>query len=136
MTRIATVSDVPGPVPVRLLTIALAELTRQDLNDLLTTGVTLLSQDLVAAAPHRVAVDIQLPDQPSPEDRGRHESLVELARGLVQGYVAESGSTVEPVNVVVSTESQEADRSTTWRFLGHPDGGLARGATFDLRSNR
>src|SRR4051812_22773096 len=103
MTRIATVSDVPGPVPLRLLTIPLADLTEQDLDDLLTTGVALMSHDLVAAATHRVAVDIQVPDAPSPEDRGRHEALVDLARGLVQGYVAESGSTVEPVNVVVST---------------------------------
>src|SRR4051794_30414510 len=100
MTRIATVSDVPGSVPVRLLTIALADLTKQDLNDLLTTGVALLSQDLVAAATHRVAVDIQLPDDSAPEDLGRHEALVDLARGLVQGYVAESGNSVEPVNVV------------------------------------
>jgi hypothetical protein len=136
MTRIATASDVASVVPLRLLTVVLADLTKRDVDSLFTTGVELLSQDLVNAADRRVAVDIRLPDAPSAPDVARHEAVVELVRGLVQGYVAESGRTIEPVNVVVSTESQAVDREATWRFLGDQDGGLARGATLDIRSQR
>lgn len=136
MSGLATISDVTAAAPLRLVTIVVADLTTRDLDDLLTTGVHQLAGDLVTAAGHRVAIDIRVPDTPSAEDSGRCEAIVELARGLVQGYVAESGSSIEPVNVVVSQESQAADRDTTWRFLGDVDGGLARGATLDLRSHR
>ena len=136
MTRMAHATDLPGPVPLRLLTITVASLAADEINEHLTSGVELLSQDLVRAADRRVAIDVRLPDAPQATDLGRFEAIVELTRGLVQGYVAESDSHVEPINVVVSTESQETDRETTWRFLSDPDGGLARGATMDLRSHR
>lgn len=61
------------------------------------------------------------------------ESTIEALRGLVQGYVAESGPRIGAVNVAITTEDQDADREATWRFLLDPDGSLARGATFDLR---
>jgi hypothetical protein len=136
MTAIATGTDLDGPVPLRLLTIVVGDLDADLVDDYLTSGVKLLSQDLVDTPDRRVAVDLRLPDAPQIADMGRYEAMVELARGLVQGYVAEAGSDIAPVNVVVSTEDQEADRETTWRFLSDPDGGLARGATLDLRSHR
>jgi hypothetical protein len=136
MSRIATRTELEGPAPLTLLTITVGDLTAAEIDDQLTSGVELLSQDMVLAKHCRVGIDVRLPDSPQPADLGRHEAFVEMARGLVQGYVAESGDRIEPINVVVSTESQERDRETTWRFLSDTDGGLARGATLDLRSLR
>ncbi|WP_354568310.1 hypothetical protein [Glaciihabitans sp. UYNi722] len=61
------------------------------------------------------------------------DSILEALRGLIQGYVAESGGQIGPVNLVVTTADQTEDRDLTWTYLADPDGAFARGATFDLR---
>ncbi len=136
MTAITTRTDLAAPSPLTLLTIMAGDLHAHLLEGYLTSGVRLLSLDLVEAGDRRVAVDLRLPDEPQHADASLHDAVVELVRGLVQGFVAEGGSDIGPVNVVISTEGQETDRMTTWRFLGDPDGGFARGATLDLRAHR
>lgn len=79
----------------------------------------------------RVAIDIRSNARASASSG--QDAVVEALRGLVQGYVAESGADVGSVNLIVTSPDQELDRESTWQFLVHPEGSFARGATFDLR---
>jgi hypothetical protein len=82
----------------------------------------------------RVAIDVRATSEPSPI--GAQEALLQAIRGLTQAYVREKGDQSPPINIVVSNPDQSRDREITWQYLAHRDGGMARGATFDLREER
>ena len=96
--------------------------------------MTEIIHELTSAANNRqqrVAIDLRASRRP--DATGAKEALIAAARALVQAYVKESGSSIPSVNLVISEADQDHDRQATWRYLSHPDGGMARGATFDLR---
>lgn len=78
----------------------------------------------------RVAVDLRADND---DPWGAQGAIIQATRGLIQSYTLEAGSAVFPVNLVVTSPSQERDRAATWRFLSDDDGGMSWGATFDLR---
>lgn len=85
----------------------------------------------------RVCVDVRTP---GPESSSKAHvaptiaATVAAVRGLVQSYTLECGPAAPPVNLLLSTPDQVEDRAASWRYLDSEHGGLARGATFDLRS--
>lgn len=78
----------------------------------------------------RLAVDLRTADG---ESAVAGETMLQAIRGLIQAYALEAGSSAPAINMVVTNPGQDTDRAATWRFLDHPDGAMALGATFDLR---
>lgn len=119
---------------LRVVTVAAASIPdAAALETSLKDGVADLNRTIVEAtesAGLRVVVDLRAGTDMVP---GAAELLAEAVRGMIQAYTLESASTIQPVNLVLTTADQAADRMTTWDFLDDKDGGMARGATFDLR---
>ena len=84
----------------------------------------------------RVCVDVRTPSPSATSCAAAPiiSATVAAVRGLVQSYTLECGPDAPPVNLLLTTSEQVEDRARSWRYLDSEHGGLARGATFDLRS--
>ncbi len=129
------VSDETTGSGLRLVTVHLAgPCEPADRDDLLTHGVVDLVAHLVGATEDGsspVVVDVRVAD--GQDGVPALEAFVEAARGLAQSYVLENRQEIGPVNVVVSSGSQDDDRESTWDYLAGAAGSFSRGATYDLR---
>lgn len=63
-------------------------------------------------------------------------AFLQAVRGLVQSLTLELVHPAPAVNVVVSSDAEAEDRDRTIGYLHSADGQFARGATYDLRSER
>lgn len=111
-------------------------------DEILVSGVRSVISEIVELASnswvnHRsigLAVDIRTPDHDPPGiARANRAAFIEACHGLVHSFVAEERSTIVPVNLIISAESQSEDTLTTLDYLGTADAIFARGAMFDLR---
>jgi hypothetical protein len=108
----------------------------------LARSVTATTLELVAALQRRLAagettvsVAVSWPTADmTDEGRVAAEVLTEVARGVVQSLLLESGAAGIRSNVIVCDADQEADLKDTLEFIGGPDGGYTAGATIDLRT--
>lgn len=122
---------------LRVVTLDMTEVTDESAQDRLESGLLELVASIRAAADaqQRLAVDVRADDR-CLDRTGVQGALLEAARGLVQSYTLESGASVPPVNLVVTSSEQHEDRRLTWEFLSDEEGGLCRGASLDLREER
>lgn len=106
-------------------------------DELLVAGTEALVTALVTATAGTsagVALDIRTADDAAPGLASAHRAaFIDACHGLVHAYVAEEGTAIGPVNIVVSAEAQQADRELTLELLASPDGEFTRGAVIDLR---
>lgn len=123
---------------LEVIEIAFGDTASPDARDeLVVAGTEAVITALVAAsgtATQGIALDIRTPDAATADAASAHRAaFIEACHGLVHAYVAEERTAIVPVNIVVSSDSQRADRDTTLDFLASADGEYTRGVLIDLR---
>ncbi len=121
-----------------VITVVLTGAADETATDLLTKRISHVIERLVAAAAEQAGgVVLSIEDHSDGVSRrALREAFVSACRALVQGFVREEGSSIPPVNIVVSDGADHGSRDDALDYLLGADGGFARGTLLDLRRTR